>query len=177
MGDVSPREMTSRIEAAYERIIDATPAIRQFYSDNFGIEMTDAAIIASVLKPSLGEQVLNKQISMAEIGGEAATRGYEIAGAMTEELFRAGLGRDQAAGLFGAAATQLPILDVLAKRHQDPDDDFDLEEFIGAGIYDDPEQRRRMRRLVAQERSLFASGQGGAARSRATGGVTGLTQL
>lgn len=174
-GEVSPREMNSRIEAAYERIIDSAPAIRDYYAQNFGIEMTDAAIVASVLKPSLGEQVLNKQISMAEIGGEAALRGYEIASGMAESLFRAGLGRDEAAGLFGAASNQLPILDVLAKRHQDPDDDFDLQEFVTAGIYDDPQQRRRMRRLIAQEGSMFGSREGGAERSRTTGAMTGLT--
>ena len=109
---------------------------------------------------------------MAEIGGEAATRGFNIGKGMSEELFRAGLGRNEAAGFFGQAATQLPGLDVLARRHEDPDDDFDLEELTKAMIYDDPEERRRMRRLVAQERSTFTD-VGNLARGR-TGGVAGL---
>ena len=174
-GEVSPLEMSSRIDSAYERIIDSAPAIRAYYTENFGIEMTDAAIVASVLKPSLGDQILNRQISMAEIGGEAAMRGFDIAGDMAGELFRAGLGRNEAMGLFGAASQQLPVLSVLANRHADPDDEFDLEEFTAASIYDDPFQRRRMRRLVAQEKSLFSQGTFGVRRNQA-GGQVGLTE-
>lgn len=171
-GDVSPTEMTSRIDNAYERIIEWAPDIRQFYSETYGIDMTDAAIIASVLSPRIGEQLINKQMSVAEIGGEAATRGFTIAQDMAQELYQAGLGRSEAAGFFGSAANTLPVLDVLAKRHDDPDDDFDLNEFVTAGIYDDPQQRRRIRRLVAQEGSMFTSGN--VARSRTTGALTGL---
>jgi len=173
-GDVSPTEMTGRIESAYERIIEWAPEIRQFYSDTYGIDMTDAAIVGSVLSPRIGEELISKQMTMAEIGGEAATRGFNIGKDLAEELYNRQLGRSDAAGFFGSAANQLPVLDVLAKRHDDPDDDFDLEEFVTAGIYDDPTQRRRIRRLVAQEGSMFTSGK--VARERSTGALTGLTE-
>jgi hypothetical protein len=173
-GEVSPAEMTARMESAYERIVDAAPAIREYYAQNFGIDMTDSAIIASVLSPKIGEQILSKRIAMSEIGGEAATRGFDITKGMSEELFRAGLGRDQAAGFFGQAAEQLPALSILAARHADPDDEFDLNDLTKAMIYDDPAERRRMRRLVAQEQSSFSGGTGDFLRSRVTGGVAGL---
>jgi len=175
-GEVSPGEMGTRIQSAYERIIDAAPAIRDYYSKNFGIDMTDSAILASVLSPRIGEEILSKRISMAEIGGEASVRGFNIGGGMAEELFRAGLGRNEAAGFFGQAANTLPGLNVLAARHADPDDDFDLEELTQAMIYDDPEQRRRMRRLVAQESSTFGPAGVDVNRSRTTGGLSGLQQ-
>jgi hypothetical protein len=68
-------------------------------------------------------------------------------------------------------------MNVLAKRHADPDDTFDLNEFVASEIYDDPEQRRRIRRLVSQERSLFANigAQTQFSRTR-VGGITGLTE-
>ena len=54
----------------------------------------------------------------------------------------------------------LPALQVLAARHADPDDTFDLGEFTQAQIMNDPMQRQRIRRLVAQEQSDFSQGAG-----------------
>ena len=174
-GEVSPSEMTSRIESIFERVMDQAEGIRQYYAEIAGIEMTDAAMVASALKPGLEGQILNRQITMAEIGGEAAIRGFDISRAMARELFQAQLGRSEAVGLFGNAREDLPALNILARRHADPDDTFDLEEFITADIYNDPAQRQRMRRLVAQEKSSFGNigAQTEFARS-GRGGITGL---
>lgn len=173
-GEVSPAEMSQRLDAAYTRIIDSAPAIRDYYATNFGIELTDSAIVASVLKPSLGDQILNRQITMAEIGGEAALRGFNVTKAFAQELFQAGLGRTQAQQFFGEATGTLPVLSVLARRHADPNDEFNLEDFTVASLYDDPVQRQRMRRLVAQERTLFSGQAGGPVRSTAAGQQFGL---
>ena len=174
-GEVSPREMTSRIESIYERVLDQAPGIKAYYLKIAGILLSDSAIIATALNPKIGDAILNREITMAEIGGEAAMRGFDIPQAMAQELFQAQLGRTEAASLFGQAATDLPALDVLARRHADPDDTFDLEEFITAGIYDDPQQRRRMRRLIAQEKSLFGNTTGTVQlRSNVQGGRIGL---
>jgi hypothetical protein len=62
---------------------------------------------------------------------------------------------------------------VLANRHFDPDDDFDIFEFTAASLFNDPVQRRRMARLIAQEQAQFGS-TGGFARDRGTGGLAGL---
>jgi hypothetical protein len=63
---------------------------------------------------------------------------------------------------------------VLANRHADPDDEFHLEQFDNADLFQDPQQRRRMGRLLAQERASFTGGaQLDFAKSQ-TGGVTGL---
>lgn len=170
-GDVSSTEFTERIDAIYERVIDQGPAIRQAYAQYSNVLMTDSAILASALDPTIGRMILNNQITMAEVGGEAAMRGFGLDLDMSRDLVRQGINRSGAQEVFGAAAQQLPILDVLARRHSDPDDDFDINEFLSAAIFDDPFERQRMRRLVAQERGLYT--QSGFAR---TGGgeVTGL---
>lgn len=170
--EVSPTELETRAEAAYERIVQAAPDIRAYYAENFGIEMSDSAIVASVLSPKVNDMILNRQITMAEIGGTAASRGFDIAKDMSRDLVQQGLDASGAQQLFGAARTVVPVLDVLAQRHEDPDDEFNLESFIESEIYDDPDQRRRIRRLVAQERASF-TGQA-AFREGRTGGVTGL---
>lgn len=166
-GDVSPDEFLGRVESLYERVIDQAPAIKQTYAQLYGIEMTDSAILASVLDPEVGRAIIERRISIAEVGGEAALRGFGIElltrnalpqAVTAEELVQAGVTRQGAQQVFGEAANQLPILDILARRHDDPDDDFDINEFLSAAIFDDPEQRRRIRRLVAAEQSMFTQG-------------------
>jgi hypothetical protein len=73
-----------------------------------------------------------------------------------------------------SAANLVPALNVLTRRHADPDDTFDLEEFVAADLFEDPTQRRRMRRLVNQERASFTGGRPGTLSTLQTGGVTGL---
>jgi hypothetical protein len=172
-GDVEEGEFVNRVESMYERVIEASPGIRDFYAANYGIDMTDSAIIASFLDPDVGNAVLDKRIAISEIGGEAAARTFDLDVDFATRLEKAGVSRIQAQDLFGQAALDVPVLNVLAQRHADPDDDFDLNEFTQAAIFDDPTQRRRMRRLVAQERATFTGGDV-FAEDRQTGGVTGL---
>lgn len=173
--ELSPTELIGRMEAAYERIVMSSDEVRRFYSESYGIEMTDAAILASAINPNIGEQILNRQIAISEIGGSAATRGFDIgldfAGMLEQQL-----GRGQADDFFGEARNLIPMMQVLEGRHADPDDSFNLEDVSANLLFDDPETRRRIRRARAQESSTFTGGaQLEYVRSRA-GGVTGLAQ-
>jgi hypothetical protein len=170
-GDRSINELEAAVDAIYERVIDRSPEMRSWYTQNYGIEMSDSALVASVLDPTVGRLILQGQIATAEIGAEAALRGFGIDLDFATNIRQRGISAQQAGQVFSAAAEQLPILDVLTRRHNDPDDDFDLNEFVAASLFDDPEERRRIRRLVAQERSLFTGGS--FARGR-EGELTGL---
>jgi len=176
-GSVSAGEFIQRTEAIYENVIESAPAIRNWYMENFAKEMTDQAIFASFIDGENGpvsSAILDDRISMAQIGGEAEMRGFSIDMDFADMLEDSGLTRQGAQQFFGQAATLLPTLSVLAARHADPDDEFNLEDFTQATIFDDPAQRRRMRQLVAQEASTFTGGaQVEFTRSRA-GGITGL---
>jgi hypothetical protein len=175
-GDVSPREMLARMEATQERVILASDEIRKYYSDNFGIDMTDAAILASAISPRIGEGILNKRIAMSEIGGSAAQRGFDI-GKDFAAMLQQEIDPSQAGNFFGEARTLIPMMNTLQARHGDPDDPFDLNDVSSALLFDDPETRRQIRRARAQEMSTFT---GGAeldyVRDR-TGGMTGLAVL
>jgi len=173
-GLVSPNEFVNRVESMYESVIESSSQIRDFYAANYGIDMTDSAIVASFLDPDIGMAILDKRIAVSQIGGEASVRGFNVGLEYAESLQRSGISRDEAQQFFGDAASFVPTLTVLAARHADPDDDFDLDDFTRASLFDDPEQRRRMRRLVAQERSTFTgSAQLDFVKAR-SGGVTGL---
>ena len=134
--------------------------------------MTEAAIVASFMDPDIGQAVLDRRMAMSEIGGEAAMRKFNIDLDFARQLEQGGVTRDQAQDLFGQGALDVPVLNVLAARHADPDDDFDINEFSKAYVFDDPVQRRRIRRLVAQERATF-SGANPYGEDR-SGRVTGL---
>jgi len=121
------------------------------------------------MDPALGELILGQQIAFAEIGGEAAESGFDMSTDRVERLAEvAGMSRERANELFQDAETMVPLLSTLVRRHNDPDDTFDLDEFISADIFADPDQMYRMRRIMSQERSMFrgglsvAQGEGGA---------------
>jgi hypothetical protein len=177
-GDVSPDEMyQERVRPIYDRIIGdgASDSIRLVYSQRYGIELTDQAILASALSPSLGVDILEGRITESEIAGEGLESGFAISDQMIEQLRAAKFDRGQADELFSAAANILPTLSVLARRHSDPDDDFSLEDFTNASLQD-PTQRRRMRQLVRQEQSQFAN-TGIANQRDQAGNMSGLEAL
>lgn len=153
--EVGITEMLNRINSVYQRAIDAAPEIRAAFAAQNNIELTDAAIVAAALNPEIGEQILNRQLSIAEITGEGAIRDFNINLGLATRLYEVGIGRAEAADAFGDAASVVPVLNVLARRHNDPNDEFDINDFVGATLLDDPFERRRMRRLLARERASF----------------------
>jgi hypothetical protein len=149
----------------------------QWYAQNNGLQLSFEAILAAALDPDdIGTKILNRQIGMAEIGGEGIEAGFAPDVGLVEQLYERGVTREEAQQEFATAANYVPVLNVLARRHADPDDDFDLEEFVAADVFNDPTQRRRMRRLMQQERASFTGGRGTFAQDRETGGVVGLTE-
>ena len=174
-GDVSPQELLQdRVTPLYERIIEGSSSVKAEYARMYGLYLTDEALLASLLDPELGSKVLAGQITMAEISGEGVESGYRVSQDLVQRLYRAGVDQEGADELFMGAENIQPVLNVLASRHADPDDEFDLEDFVSADIFQDPLQRRRMRRLLAQERATFTGGSlGGFAESR-SGNVAGL---
>ena len=179
-GDVSPEELeTDRVVPMYERIVSASDFIKERYASEYGVALTDRELLTAAMNPDTGSLILEKQISLAEIGGEAAESGFgTIDTEMVNRLFESGkIDRAAADRLFQQAENILPTLNVLAARHADPDDDFNIEEFVAADVFQDPKQRRRMNRLIAQEKSLFTGVREQLVRSRTTGGVSGLEEL
>ena len=172
--EISPREFIGRMEAAYERVIQSADEIKAFYSENYGIEMSDSAILASAINPTIGQEILDRRISIAEIGGSAAQRGFDIDLGFGEQLVQAGLDSRSSGQFFGQAAELIPAMSTLAARHADPDDDFDLMDVSSALLFDDPETRRRIRRLKAQEASTFTGGATVDYKRTQTGGIAGL---
>lgn len=155
--EVSPNEFIARTNNVYQRVLISGENIRQWYANNYNLDMSFEGIMASIIDPEVGDAVLNRRITMAEIGGEAANRNYDITSSFVEMLAEQGMDRDEANSLFGTAERLLPVLQNLALRHGDTDSTFDITEFasgVATGIAD-AEQIGRMERLVQQERASF----------------------
>jgi len=172
--EVSPREFIGRMEAAYERIIQSSDAIKEYYSENYGIDMTDSAILASAINPTIGQSILDRKIAISEIGGEAAARGFDVSIGFGEQLAQAGIDRKAAGQFFGTASSLIPAMQTLAARHGDPDDEFDLNDVSAAFLFDDPATRRKIRRLQATEASTFTGSAAVDYKRTQQGGVAGL---
>ena len=173
-GSVSPNELAGRLGSAYELIITNIPEVKEFYARMFGLKMSDAAIFASFLDPDIGNDILSRRISIAQVGGEGLARGFDVTDAFAGRLADAGVDQLQARQLFTNAEGVVPTLNELARRFSDPDSDFDIEEFADASIFGDATQRRRIRRLFASETSLFSDVFGSVATSDELA-VTGIT--
>lgn len=176
-GDTSPAEFASRMNALEDRVASQGEAIRGWYANEFGIDMTRESILASLMSPRVEQAVFERQITMAEIGGEAALRNYDLTQSFVESLAQAGMDRAEAQRLFGTAEALLPALNVMAARHGDPNDPFNITEFATAGAkgLGAPEVDRRISMVQAQEQAGFTGGaQLNITRDQRTGGLTGL---
>lgn len=154
-GDVSYAEFSQRFNTVVERVLMQAPAIQAAYAENLGVNLTSSAMIAAALNPQLGDAILNRQITMAEVAGTADQRGFDLDSALTERLVEQGIDLRSSRDLFNRAREIVPIIDVLAARHNDPDEDFTIEDFLSSDVFSDPQERNRMRRLLEAESSLF----------------------
>lgn len=175
-GEVSAQELAGRLGGAYEQIVGQIPEVKEQYAAWFGAEgMSDQAIFASFIDPDLGDAILNRRISVAQVGGEGLARGFDVEQGFAERLVSGGVDRGMARNFFVQAEGQLQTLDDLVLRHRDADDTFDLEEFAAANVFGSAEQTRRIRRLLRAEASLFTPRDVGTVQTEQDFASTGLS--
>ena len=173
-GEVSAREFAQRVDAVYQGIQENIPEVTEFYRENFGLELTPEAIFVGALDPTVGEEIVAGRITTAQIGGEAARAGFEISGEFAQRLQRAGISQAQARQLFTTAQAELPRLQELqARGGVEAPEEFTLEQFTEAAVFQSPEELEEIRLLEAEEASRFAPVGGVARRGRR---VTGLVE-
>ena len=174
VGGVAAEEFQSRVDRTYVEVMSRSDQIKQAYANYYGLtDISDAALLASAIDPSLSPAELQLRISRAQIGGAAKESGFDIHYNEAARLQSAGLGYEAAANFYRQAKGLMPTLGDLVARHNDPDDEFSLDELTDALIFSDPEQAKRISRLTSGEKSLF-SGQGSVAQTEQ--GMVGLRQ-
>ena len=113
--DISPTELNSRASTAKQVIENTDPLVTQQLQSFYGLSQGD--MIAHVLDPSIATPIIEKQISTAQVGAEAARFGANINVSYGEQL--AGLGITQAAAAqgFQNIASQQQALQAEASRN------------------------------------------------------------
>lgn len=173
---LSVSEVGSRLAGAFDAIVEALPEIRDYYVNTLGIDASDEAIFASFINPEIDTAVIERNVSVAQIGGAAAVAGFDLGITDAERLAGIGLGLGGALQFFGQASGQVPVLENLASRFgtsaRDGSADFSLNNFMDAALFGNAFQQRRIDRLLRQEAAGFR-GSSGFSRDQ-LGGVSGL---
>lgn len=172
-GEVWAEEWRQRVTGITVGVRQRSDQVRQFYAARYGIQPTDAEIIASVMDPALGDARIAERIRTAEIGGAASEKGFSIDDSLADRLEDIGLDYQQAEALFREAGINLPMLDRLSRRHRDPVDSFDLNDYLDAAAFGTPEAVMQVRRMTAAETSQFRTPRDAFVDQR-TGDATGL---
>ena len=174
-GEVSAREFAQRIDTAYKGIQENIPQVQEFYATEFGLELTPEAIFMGALDPTIGEEIVSGRITTAQIGGEASRAGFEISGEFARRLQRAGVSQAQARQIFASAEAQLPTIQSLqAQRGVEDAEQFTLEDYTEAAVFQSPEEIEEIRLLEEERASTFSPTTGAARTGRR---VTGLTEV
>ena len=173
-GGVSALEFEKRVADVYRGIVQNIPEVQQFYADNFDINLDEQSIFLGALVPTVGEDIVSGKITPAQIGGEARRAGFTISLEEAERIQRSGLSQQEARRLFTQAQTEIPRIQELQTRGgREPVEEFGLEQFTEAAVFQSPEELEEIRRLEREEQSRFTP-IGGAARQGRR--VTGLVE-
>jgi hypothetical protein len=166
-GDVSARELQSRISEGYRRVREADPATKaqmlQLYQVN------DADLAAYFLNPEEAMPVLTRRAEAARLAARGKEQGgIQLTSGTAEELASRGISEAQAFETFGAMAQKRGLYEALPGEET-----MDLEEQLGAAFGYDPMAQKRLAERVALRRSQF---QGGGRFASTTGATQGTTE-
>ena len=156
-GGVSNDEFISRVTQLQSQVMLGSEALRATYAQYQGADgISDEELLAAALDPALEPAIFARQIQVAKVGAAGVQRQFGVSIDQSNRLLNAGIDTDsEASDLFEKAASIIPTIDRLAARHNDPDDDLTLDEFIDSEVFADQDQRNRIRGLFAAETSLF----------------------
>jgi hypothetical protein len=152
--DVDALELEDRIMNAQKRVINANPevskALKQFYP-----EITNGDILAYVLDPTNGKDVIKNKITAAEIGGAALAQGLETGMTRAEELAKYGVNKAEAMQGYGTIAGGLQRGSQLASIYgQDPYTQTTAEKEV-FGLAGKAEAEKQRKKLTGLETASF----------------------
>jgi hypothetical protein len=178
-GDVSVQEHEARIAGFDEYLRRWGPqgtngysAAIGWYAQNYGVQMTEEAVLVSMMDAEIGTEVVKGRIPLSQIGGAAASFGYSRTLADAQRLQGWGLTGDQALDVYGTASQRLPGLDAMARRFYDPRGGVGVDAFEEAFVGRDAQQQLRLGRNLQAEHASFS--RRGTAQSDQAGRLGGL---
>jgi hypothetical protein len=168
VGDISPLQLSERIEMGFERVAMAPPEIRAAYEDMFGVAHGDEYLAAYFLDPEKAQIALEREVNAAEVRGTADKFGIGLADSKAMELAGRGISRELAWTGFSRLSALEPVFQ---ESFGETDDLSAEEEGIAAQFENDAASARAIDRRTNRRTAEFSGG-GGAATTQA--GVIGL---
>jgi len=110
--DVSPTELSNRVQTAVQRVQNADPAVSKTLRDYYGIGQAD--LVGYVLDPATNYQKIQKQVAAAEIGTAARVQGLEAGVSVAEQLAAQGITAAEAQKGYATIADILPTAEKLS---------------------------------------------------------------
>ena len=139
--DVSPAEMSRRLDSGFAQVVDAGEEVKQAFQQFYGFAPTDELLLLHALDPERGVREIENQLQTVYIGGEALRYGLNITRTRAEMLSQSGISREMARTGFADVARETPQLQTLARLHNlGPLSQTDLENFF---FHEDPDVQRQ----------------------------------
>ena len=163
-GDVSPVELSTRLDEGYAAMYDAAPEVKEAFREFYGVNIDDSTLLTYFLDQDLGLLEMENVVGAAQVGGAALKYGLNVTRTRAELLRGEGITGEMAKRGYADVAREQPQLVKLAKMHHyNPLSQYDLEEFT---FHEDPN-------VMASRRRIFES----ALADFAGAGATSVTQL
>jgi hypothetical protein len=179
-GETSVAELQDDLHAQWVGVVEQGDTVRQFYADNYGIALSNEAILAAAIDPNVDNDIRDGKITSAQIGGAARFYGFtpeqrqgsELA--RVDELRRLGATQQQARRVYAQAQGEVPQLGRFAGRYNEQAG-FGIEDYESYGFLGTAEETQRRQRLIGREQAAFSRAPT-FAQQQQSGGLTGLTQ-
>jgi hypothetical protein len=165
--DVSPTELSNRVQIAVQRVQNADPAVSKTLRDYYGIGQAD--LVAYTLDPATQYQKIERQVQAAEIGTAARIQGLETGVTVAEQLAAQGVTAAEAQKGYATIADILPSAEKLSAIYGDSMDMYGQSQAEQEVFNSLASAQRARQRLTAREVAQFSGASGLGRTSLSTG--------
>ena len=158
--DISPNELAQRIQGGYTKVQQAPAEVKQAFADYFGVQ-GDAYLASFFLDPTRSTDLIQRDLTKAEIGGAGYQYGFGTTAAEAQRLAEQGITGDQARQGYQQAYDLKPLEEETINEEGDLTKGELAEGVMTGGAARSKVQRRQQERSAA-----FAGGGGGAGQGR-----------
>ena len=158
--DVSPTELTARVQTATERVLNASPEVANTLKSYYNLGAQD--LVAYALDPESQLSEIQNKITAAEIGTAAFNQGLGVTRTTAEELRMQGVTQEQARKGYATIADILPGAQKLSEIYGGVDayGQVEAEKEVFGGL---ASEKRKREKLTQTEIGTF-SGKSGVSR-------------
>lgn len=165
--DVSPTELSNRVQLAVQRVQNADPAISKTLRDYYGIGQAD--LVAYTLDPATQFKKIERQVQAAEIGTAARLQGLETGVGVAEQLAAQGVTQAEAQKGYATIADILPTAEKLSAIYGSTLEGYNQSSAEQEVFNTLASAQRARQKLTAREVAQFSGSSGVAKTSLSSG--------